>query len=126
MSEDLDIRVHNRHGHAIVTVAGEIDIATAPQLRAQLYAVTASGRPVIVDLTAVTFLGAAGLGVLATAAARATAHGGKLHVAARRYQIRRLFLLTGLHHQIPVSDTVAEALTTARRAGQHGTAAPAI
>ena len=52
-------------GHVLVTVAGEVDIATVPQLRERLAAPTASGRPLIVDLDPVTFIDAAGLGVLA-------------------------------------------------------------
>lgn len=108
----LAIRAEHQRGHTVVTVAGDIGTLTAPQLREQLYALAVRGRPLVVDLDAVTFLSAAGLRVLATTASRAVAHGGRLQVAAGRYQIRRLFLLTGLHHQIPLSHTVAEALTT--------------
>ncbi|HEY3957910.1 MAG TPA: STAS domain-containing protein [Streptosporangiaceae bacterium] len=110
MDQPLAIRAEHQRGHTVVTVAGNIGIITAPQLREQLHALAARGRPLVVDLDAVTFLSAAGLRVLATAATRAVAHGGRLHVACGRYQIRRLFLLTGLHHQIPLSHTVAEAL----------------
>lgn len=110
--QPLAIRVTRQRGHTIVTAAGKIDIITVPQLRERLHALAASGHPLVVNLDAVTFLGAAGLGMLATAASRAVAHGGRLQVACGRYQIRRLFLITGLHHQIPLSHTVAEALAT--------------
>ena len=110
MDQPLAIRAEHQRGHTIVTVAGDIDTITAPRLRECLHKLAACGRPLVVDMDAVTFLGAAGLGVLATAASRAVAHGGWLQVACGRYQIRRLFLLTGLHHQISLSHTVAEAL----------------
>jgi len=54
---------------SLVTVSGEIDVRTAPRLRAELSEVlvgTTSG-PVVVDLTAVTFISSAGLAILVDA-----------------------------------------------------------
>jgi len=103
---------HRRH--VLITVAGEIDIATVPQLRGQLTLLAAGGRPVIADLTGVTFIDAAGLGVLAGAAAKAAASGGSLHVVSGRHQVRRIFALTGLDRQIPLARTLAEAVAGLR------------
>jgi anti-sigma B factor antagonist len=65
----LTVEVRHEPGHMLlVTVAGEVDIATVPRLRERLAALAASGRPLIVDLDRVTFIDAAGLGVLAGAA----------------------------------------------------------
>lgn len=110
MDEALTIRVHEEGGYTLVTVSGDIDISTTDLLRERLTALAASGCPLVVDLNPVTFIGASGLGVLALAASRAAAHGGTLHVASDRYQIRRLFRITGLHNYIPISRTVDEAL----------------
>ncbi|MCW2931859.1 MAG: anti-sigma factor antagonist [Actinomycetia bacterium] len=93
----------------LVTVAGEVDIATVPQMQKRLAAATACGQPVIVDLDRVTFIDAAGLGVLAGAASRAAQHGASLHVACARHQVQRLFTITGLDRQIPLAHTVTEA-----------------
>jgi anti-sigma B factor antagonist len=111
MDEALNIRVQQEGGYTLVTVSGDIDISTTDQLRECLTALAASGCPLVVDLNPVTFIGAAGLGVLALAASRATAHGGTLQVVSDRYQIRRLFRITGLHNYIPLSRTIDEALT---------------
>jgi anti-sigma B factor antagonist len=57
-------------GHAsLITVSGEIDMRTAPRLRTELRDVLAEPAtgPVVVDLTAVTFLSSAGLAILADA-----------------------------------------------------------
>ena len=105
----LTIEVRQEPGHVLVTVAGEVDIATAPQLRERLAAPTASGPPLIVDLDRVTFIDAAGLGVLASAARRAAARGASLHAVCARHQIQRLFTITGLDRQIPLARTVTEA-----------------
>jgi anti-sigma B factor antagonist len=110
MDQALTIGVRYHAGHVLITVAGEIDIATVPQLRGQLTLLAAGGRPVIADLTGVTFIGAAGLGVLAGAAGKAAGSGGSLHVVSGRYRVRRIFALTGLDRQIPLARTLAEAL----------------
>ena len=62
----------------LVTVAGEVDIATVAQLRESLRALVAGGRRVVADLDQVSFIDAAGLGVLAGAAGLAAAHGTSL------------------------------------------------
>jgi anti-anti-sigma factor len=106
----LTIGVRREAGHVLVTVAGELDIATVPRLREQLFALAAGGRPLIADLDRVSFIDAAGLGALAAAAGRAAAHGGRLHVACAREWTRRLFRLTGLDRPVGLAGTVGEAL----------------
>jgi anti-sigma B factor antagonist len=112
----LAVQVRHQPGYSIVTVAGEADIITAPQLRECLAALADAGRPVIADLGQVSFIDATGLRVLATAARRAAGSGGSLHVVSDRYQVRRIFVVTGLDRQIPLARTRAEALA-AQRAG---------
>jgi len=117
MDKALTIRVRHERGYAIVSVAGEIDIATVAQLRERLFGLATSGCPLVADLDQVSFIDAAGLGVLVGAARRAAASGTSLHVVCARHQTRRLFRLTGLDHQIPLACTLAEAmesLTAAR------------
>ena len=106
---ELTIEVRQEPGHVVVTVAGEVDIATVPQLQKRLTEPAASGQPLIVDLDQVTFLDAAGLGVLASAASRAAARGASLQAVCARRQVQRLFTITGLDRQIPLARTVTEA-----------------
>ena len=58
----LTVEIRDEPGHVLITVAGEVDIATVPQLQERLAASAASGRPLIVDLDLVTFIDAAGPG----------------------------------------------------------------
>ena len=106
----LVVQVRLQPGYAVITVAGEVDIVTAPQLGHHLAALAGSGRPVIAVLDQVSFIDAAGLRVLAAAARQAAARGGSLHVVSARYQVRRVFALTGLDRQIPLARTLAGAL----------------
>lgn len=58
-------------GHTVVAPIGEVDFATASQLREYLYALIDAGHGhLLVDLNQVTFLDASGLGVLVGAANR--------------------------------------------------------
>jgi anti-sigma B factor antagonist len=110
MDDMLAVQVRLQPGYAVITVAGEVDIATAPRLGQHLATLAGSGRPVIADLDQVSFIDAAGLRVLAAAARQAAAAGGRLHVVSGRYQVRRNFALTGLDRQIPLARTLAGAL----------------
>jgi anti-sigma B factor antagonist len=108
--DSLAIGVRHEPGYVILTVAGEIDIFTVARLRDQLFTLAADGRPLIVDLERVTFLGAAGLGALAGTARRAAARGASLHVVCARPQTRQLLWLTGLDRALRLARTLAEAL----------------
>ena len=115
--QGLVVAVRRRPGHVLVTVSGEIDIANAGQLRSRLAGPAGGGQQVIVDFSQVSFIDAAGAGVLARAAARAASRGGSLQVAAAGWQVRRVLALTGLDRSIPLAASVAEARAALRSAG---------
>jgi anti-sigma B factor antagonist len=75
MDDALVVQVRLQGGCTVITAAGEIDIFTVARLREELFTLAGDGRPLIADLDRVTFLGAAGLGALASAARRAAARG---------------------------------------------------
>jgi anti-anti-sigma factor len=109
MDEALTIGVRRERGCAIVTVAGEIDIATVTRLRERLFELAPSG-PMVADLDQVGFIDSAGLSALVGAAKRAAAHGGSLRVVCAQPKTRKLFRLTGLDRQIALARTLDEAL----------------
>ncbi len=81
----------------LITVAGEVDSSTAPQLRDVLDAAFADGVPTLtIDLDAVTFLDSAGLCVLAAAHRRAVADGVRLRILASNRAVIRPLQITGL------------------------------
>jgi anti-sigma B factor antagonist len=110
MDKALTIQARREPAYVVVTVAGEVDIATVARLRERLAALAAGGLPLVADLDQVSFIDATGLGALAGAARRAAAHGASLHVVCARPQTRRLFRVTGLDRQIPLARDLAEAL----------------
>jgi anti-sigma B factor antagonist len=81
-------------GLVILAVAGEVDLATAPQLAECLTAVT--DRDVSVDLAGVTFLDSSGVSAL-VAGSRALAEGGhRLRTFGERDNVRRVLEISGL------------------------------
>ena len=108
--EALVVRVRREPGYVLITVTGEVDYASVTGLRERLFALADDGRPLIADLDRVSFIDAAGLGVLAAAARRAAGHGASLHVVCARSRIRRLFGLTRLDRAVPLVERLAEAL----------------
>jgi anti-sigma B factor antagonist len=112
MSVDFSVAVdYTEAWIPIVHVIGEVDMATAPELRRALVAASA-GRPpaIVVDLTAVGFLDSSGIGVLAGAYRQLQAHGGQLHVATSSPLIVRLFEITHTDRAFRVVPTLAEAV----------------
>jgi anti-sigma B factor antagonist len=110
MALGLIVQVRQEPGYTIVTPAGELDIATVPQLRERLVPLLAGHRRLVIDLDQVTFLDATGLGVLVGAANRADANRTSLHLICSRPQTRRLFHLAGLDRRLPLASTLEEAL----------------
>ncbi len=110
MGEALTIQVRRDQGHAIVAVAGDVDIATVTRLRERLFELAASGRTLVVDLDQVSFIDSSGLAALVGAARRAAAHGASLQVVCARPRTRQLFRLTGLDGQLPLARTLDGAL----------------
>jgi anti-sigma B factor antagonist len=106
----LAVQVTREPGYTIVTVAGELDIAAAPELRECLVPLLAERGTLVIDLDRVSFCDATGLGVLAGAANRARANRARLHLVCSRPNIRRLFDLTGLARRLPLARTLGEAV----------------
>jgi anti-sigma B factor antagonist len=104
------IRVRYEPEYVLVTLVGELDFSVVAGLRERLFALAVTGQPVVVDLDRVTFIDAAGLGVLAGAARRAAVHGASVHVVCARRQTRRLFRFTRLDRTVMLSGSMGEAL----------------
>jgi anti-sigma B factor antagonist len=81
-------------GHVILAVAGEVDLATAPQLAQCLTAIT--DRDVRVDLSAVTFLDSSGVSALVAGSRALTAGGHRLRTFGERDNVRRVLEISGL------------------------------
>ena len=105
-----------------VSVAGEVDLATAPELKEALGDVVGSGaRGVLVDLSNATFIDSTTLGVLMGAVKRLRPAGGELVIACHDANIRKIFEITLLDRVFKIYDTPGPAVEYLR-----GSPAPAV
>jgi anti-sigma B factor antagonist len=94
----------------VVTVSGEVDMATGPILRDDLLGVLARGNHrVVLDLSNVTFMDSSGLGALLGGHRRARLLGGEVRLAAPSERVLEILRLTNLDRVFPLSLTVAAA-----------------
>ncbi len=102
---DLTLDCTEHAGDVVVTVVGEIDLATSSDLARHLdHALSRPGcHRLIIDLAGVGFLGARGIGVLDVIHARARASGTTVVLVAGPPAVTRVLRLTGTSSRI---DTV--------------------
>ncbi len=106
--------VDRRDGALVVSLAGELDLYNAEEVRSALREALA-GEPavLVVDLEQVTFVDSTTLGVLIEALSMMADRSG-FRLAAPGLETRRALEVSGLDRHFLVHDTVAEALEAAR------------
>jgi anti-sigma B factor antagonist len=112
MPADFSLR-HDPHdgGRHVIAVSGEIDLYTAPDLKAVLSQVIEEGATgVVIDLSGTTFLDSTGLGVLIGALKRLRSRDGALAVVNVDDSIARTFEITGLDQIFVIRGSRDEAL----------------
>ncbi|GAA4410046.1 anti-sigma factor antagonist BldG [Fodinibacter luteus] len=108
---ELTVTTSHHDDVSVVTVAGEVDVYTAAQLRAALDEEIAAGRPcLVVDLEQVTFLDSTGLGVLVGRLKLVRNQSGWLKIVCSNDRILRVFRITGLDKVFGIHASVADAL----------------
>lgn len=106
--------VDSRDGAVLVSLAGELDLYNAEEIRASLLEVLAAEpQLLVVDLQQVTFIDSTALGVLIEARSKMADRNG-FRLAAPGLEARRALEVSGLDRHFDVHDTVAEALEAAR------------
>ena len=95
----------------VVSVAGEIDLFTAPEFKQRMSAPIDEGRSnLIVDLSRTTFIDSSSLGVLIGAHRRLKLRGGSLVVVCDDEAIAKTFKITGLDGVFTLAPSVEAAL----------------
>lgn len=99
---------------AVIAVAGEVDLYTAPELKRELVEVIDQGvRKVVVDLSEATFIDSTTLGVLLSGVKRLRPVGGELAVVCTDRNIRKIFEITLLDRVFSIHESRVEALGAA-------------
>jgi len=112
----FDVEVSTEGAVTVVTVLGEVDVATAPTLRQTLLGlVSETGGPprIVIDLAGVDFLDSTGLGVLLGALKRVRAKDGVLVLARAEPHVRKVFEITRVIEILPMHDDLQSAVDAA-------------
>ena len=104
-AEDFRISVRDDAGAVMVTVEGELDVATAPALRDELYRLIERGtNRIVVDLGGMEFIDSTGLGVFVGALKRSREGAGELELRSLKPPARKIFDITGLSTAFHIVD----------------------
>ena len=104
----VSVRAYSATPWCVVEVAGEFDLVSLPKLRG----IGDGAAYLIFDLSRVTFMDAAGLGVIARSLRAAREFGGAVRLVGPSGQIRKLLTLTGLDRELTMHDSLVDALAT--------------
>jgi anti-sigma B factor antagonist len=106
----LDVRRVDHPLGIVLTLAGELDLATAPVLRERLDAALHGGAVVVIDLSRLRFIDSSGLGMLVGAERQLRESGGQLVLVRGPRAAHRPFELTGLDSYFEFCDSPSAAL----------------
>jgi anti-sigma B factor antagonist len=99
-------------GRAVLHIAGEVDVYTAPQIREQIQDLAAKGTVhLVADLGQVEFIDSSGLGALIGGLRRVREDDGSLVLVIPARRILRVFQLTGLTKAFRIYETVDDAIS---------------
>ncbi len=95
----------------VISLAGEVDLYTAPDFKQQLLQVIGDGsKNVVVDFTDTTFIDSTTLGVLVGGVKRLRTNEGQLSLVCSDRNITKIFEITGLDRVFTIYGTRDEAL----------------
>ena len=110
---DFRLEVDQTSNGPVVSVSGDVDLHSAPELRDRLAAIIdEEGAVVTVDLSETSFLDSMALGVLLEARKRLAAIGGELELVVSNPDIRRVFEITMLDRVFTIHLSRAAAIAS--------------
>ena len=96
----------------VISLAGEVDLYTAPEFKQQLLEVIDNGaKDVVVDFSNTTFIDSTTLGVLVGGVKRLRPNGGQLSLISADRNITKIFEITGLDRVFTIYPTRDEAVS---------------
>src|SRR5918992_2901747 len=95
----------------VISLAGEVDLYTAPEFKQQLLdVISQGGKNVIVDFSNTTFIDSTTLGVLVGGVKRLRTNDGQLSLVCSDRNITKIFEITGLDRVFTIYPTRQEAV----------------
>ena len=93
----------------VITVSGEVDLATSPELDTEIIAaIDSRATSVVIDLTDVSFMDSSGLGVIVRALKRCREAENDLDLVITNERVLKVFGITGLDQVIPIHASIQD------------------
>jgi len=106
---DLQLSTSRQDLYAVVTVVGDLDLGSAPQLHDHALLTAAEKTPqLVLDLGGVTFMDSSGLKCLLSIQRRVEQDGGTLALVAIPYSVRRVLSVTGTEGFFSISERIED------------------
>jgi len=103
----------------VISLAGEVDLYTAPEFKQQLLEVIGQGgKEVIVDFSDTTFIDSTTLGVLVGGVKRLRTNDGQLSLVCSDRNITKIFEITGLDRVFTIYPSREEAVANTGSSSQ--------
>jgi anti-sigma B factor antagonist len=109
---NFDIKTEQLRDDAyVISLAGEVDLYTAPEFKQQLLDVIAKGgKQIVVDFSDTTFIDSTTLGVLVGGVKRLRTNEGQLSLVCGDRNITKIFEITGLDRVFTIYPSRLEAV----------------
>ena len=95
MADHLTIDVRDEGGTAVLLLAGELDLASSPELTERAEAALADGKAVVLDLSELSFIDSTGLGAIAGIDRNAKTAGTTMSLVPGSPGVQRVFDVSG-------------------------------
>ena len=107
----MEISTKDMKRVSLVTVAGRVDSATAPDFEKALQSLIQANRnQIVLDLNGVDYMSSAGIRGMVSSLKAAKGGGGDLRLAQPSTRVKEVLELAGLHSIFAVYDSLIEAV----------------
>lgn len=107
----MDVQVSQREGIHLVTVIGDIDAHTAPQVHQVIIPLGEPGQKIILDMTQVAYMSSAGLRLLLYLYRQTTANSAQLVLVGLSEELIDTMSVTGFLDFFTIRNTLEEGIT---------------
>ena len=109
----LNIVLHEKGNAIVVSISGDVDLYSSPQVRKAIIELTDKKIPlIIVDLLAVNYMDSSGIATLVEALQQVGKYGGQLKLFGLRSAVREVFELSRLDRVFQIYSTEKEAFNS--------------
>ncbi len=114
--EAVWLSAESRGDSMVITVRGDLDIVTSPQLDERLTQAQDTHNRIIIDLSGVDFLDTSALAVIVGHWKKVEAAGGMLALAGARYRYTKTLWITGLADRLTLYENADQGVTAQAKA----------